>query len=82
MGADRVEFNKLLQIYSLCSKLYSLVQGCYYWDKKAKQYMPVKNFTEQFAVVIKTVEDLKRHRAFQFLMEQIENLEVPSKERR
>jgi len=82
MGVDRVQYNKTLQIYSLCSKLYSLVQGCYYWDRKIKQYMPVKNFTEQFNIVIKTVEDLKRHRAFQFLMEQIEGLEAPKREKR
>lgn len=82
MDTTRVEYNKMLQIYSLCSKLYSLVQGCYYWDRKSKQYMPVKNFTEQFNVVIKTVEDLKRHRAFNFLMEQIEHLQVPSKVRK
>lgn len=44
--------------------------------------MPVKNFTEQFNIVIKTVEDLKRHRAFNVLMEQLEKLEVPKKERK
>jgi len=76
----RAEYNKTLQVYSLFSKLYSLTRGCYQWDNRIKNYVPAKNFTQQFEVVIKVAEDLKRHRAVEFLMEQIRALEVPKRE--
>jgi len=78
----RAEYNKALQVFSLFSKLYSLTRGLYAWDNRVKSYMPVKNFTQQFEVVIKTAEDLHRHKAVEFLMEQIKNLEVPKREKR
>lgn len=79
---ERHEYNKSIQIFSLCSKLYSLVRGCYVWDNYSKQYIPAKKFSEQFDVVIKTAEDLKRHKAVEFLMEQIKILEAPKREKR
>jgi len=78
----RAEYNKSIQIFSLCSKLYSLSRGLYRWDNNVKRYLPIKNFTQQFEVVIKVLEDLKRHRVVEFLMEQIKVLEVPKRERK
>jgi len=76
---ERHEYNRTLQIYSLLSKLYSLTRGLYAWDARIKQWMPVKNFTAQFEVVIKTAEDLKRHKVIEFLMGQVKNLQVPKR---
>ena len=79
---DRLDYNKSIQIFSLCSKLYSLVRGLYTWDNRIKQYSPVKKFSEQFEVVIKTAEDLKRYGVVEFLMGKIKELEVPKRERK